>query len=155
MDLAGLAPGVGALPDGANAIIHALRGNKKGALTSLGAMVPIAGQGVTAGKYGLKGYNKYKSLSIDKLIKNSKIDKVYPRNGKTINEGHTTMSLKEAVAAFRNSIDPSKGIGKYPGVRVGKMPDGRTVTLRTKGGHGPTIEVKEANNVTNKIRLNG
>lgn len=155
LDIAGLAPGVGIIPDATNAIIHAIRGNKKGAITSLGAMIPIAGQGVTIGKYGVKGYQKYKSLNIDKLISSGKYKKPYPRGGRTINEGATKFTLKEAVAAFRNSINPKIKVKKFPGVRVGVTPDGRTVTLRTKGGHGPTIEVKGTDNVTNKLRIEG
>ena len=152
LDLAGLVPGAGIIPDGINTIIHIARGNKGGAITSLGAMIPIAGQGVTAGKYTRKAY---KSINIDKVMKHSKVDKVYPRNGKIIQEGNAKINLKEAMAAFRNSIDPKKGVKKYPGVRVGITPDGRTVTIRSKGKHGPTLEIKETPDLTNKRRIKG
>ena len=147
-----MAPGVGIVPDGINTVIHIARGNKLGATTSLGAMLPIAGQGVTVGKYARK---VYKTINIDKIMKGSTVTKVYPRNGKIIQEGTAKISLKEAMAAFRNSIDPRKGVKKYPGVRVGITPDGRTITIRSKGKHGPTIEIKERPDLTNKRRIKG
>ncbi|MGF1723160.1 hypothetical protein L4D12_00375, partial [Photobacterium nomapromontoriensis] len=54
LDAAGLAPGVGIIPDGINALVYTIRGKWVDAGWSLGAMIPAAGQGVMAAKYGTK-----------------------------------------------------------------------------------------------------
>ena len=54
LDGAGLIPGVGIIPDTLNASIYAFEGDWANAGLSAGAMVPFVGQGVTAGKYGVK-----------------------------------------------------------------------------------------------------
>tara|TARA_Y100001973_G_C4965586_1_gene217014 strand:- start:10 stop:486 length:477 start_codon:yes stop_codon:yes gene_type:complete len=46
----GLTPGLGIVPDIANAIISTARGDFKDAVVNLGAAVPVAGQAVGAGK---------------------------------------------------------------------------------------------------------
>ena len=54
LDIAGLVPGFGEPADLLNAAIHLGRGNHGEALLALGAMVPIAGAGITAGKFAQK-----------------------------------------------------------------------------------------------------
>lgn len=53
----GLLPGIGIVPDVANAGISVGRGNWGDALWSLGAAVPLAGHAATAGKWGRRGYD--------------------------------------------------------------------------------------------------
>ena len=54
LDVAGLTPGVGIIPDAANAVISAARGNLADAGLSAAAMIPGVGQGVTLAKLGSK-----------------------------------------------------------------------------------------------------
>ena len=54
LDMAGLIPGVGILPDGFNAILYGLEGDFGNAYVSGLAMLPGFGQGVTTAKLGLK-----------------------------------------------------------------------------------------------------
>lgn len=163
LDIAGLTPGVGIAPDALNAIISAARGDKLGTITSLGAMIPVVGQGVTSGKYAVKLGNKYASMNLNKLIKSSKITNPYTKNKKLIKEGYTTMNLKQALASFKNSVDPKTIFrpldrqGKIkPGIRIGRTTDGKTITIRSKStsGKGPTIEIVGKNHTT-KLRITG
>lgn len=55
LDVAGVVPGLGIIPDVANAGISALRGDWVGAGLSLAAAIPFAGWGATAAKVGRKG----------------------------------------------------------------------------------------------------
>ena len=61
LDGAGMFPGLGIFPDGANVLISAGRGNWVDAGLSLAAMIPIAGQGATAAKW-VKRANKVRKL---------------------------------------------------------------------------------------------
>ena len=54
LDAAGMIPGIGIFADAANAIFYAAQGDLKTAGISVLAMIPGAGQGVTAAKYGAK-----------------------------------------------------------------------------------------------------
>ena len=54
LDLAGLIPVLGAIPDGLNAGFYAIEGDWVGAGISVAAMVPIFGEGVTVTKLGVK-----------------------------------------------------------------------------------------------------
>ena len=151
-------------PDGLNAIIHAARGNKEGTLTSLGAMIPVVGQGVTAGKYGIKGIkyaSKYKNYNVNKLLKSFKLEKPYHTKKFNYKLGSTKMNLKETIASVRNSVKPGTYKKPEPGVRTGILPNGNRITIRTKGGHGPTIEIvtknrgKGVKGEITKMRING
>jgi pyocin large subunit-like protein len=55
LDVVGLIPVVGEVADGANACISFGRGDYAGAALSAGAMIPLAGWGATAAKFGRKG----------------------------------------------------------------------------------------------------
>ncbi|MFP9114684.1 RHS repeat-associated core domain-containing protein [Flavobacterium sp. RHBU_3] len=54
LDIGGLAPGLGEVADGLNAIIYAAQGDYKSAAISAAAMIPLAGMGATVGKLGSK-----------------------------------------------------------------------------------------------------
>ena len=58
LDVVGLIPVAGELSDGANALIYLAEGDKINAAISLTAMVPLAGDAVTAGKWAMKGVKK-------------------------------------------------------------------------------------------------
>lgn len=57
LDGAGMMPAFGIIPDLANTLLYAAEGDYANALISAMAMVPIAGQGATAAKYGNKALN--------------------------------------------------------------------------------------------------
>nr|WP_319024361.1 polymorphic toxin type 15 domain-containing protein [Vibrio navarrensis] len=57
LDGAGMTPAFGIIPDLANTLLYAAEGDYANALISAMAMVPIAGQGATAAKYGNKALN--------------------------------------------------------------------------------------------------
>ena len=70
-------------------------------------MIPIVGQGVTIGKYGIKGINfakKYKSYNVNKLQKSFKVDKPYSTKKFNYKLGSTNMNIKQVLASFKNSI---------------------------------------------------
>ncbi len=54
LDLAGLVPALGAIPDGINAGLYLIEGDWAGAGISAAAMIPIFGEGVTLTKMGVK-----------------------------------------------------------------------------------------------------
>ena len=171
LDIAGMTPGVGIVPDAVNAGIHAVRGNKVGVATSLGAMVPGAGQAVTATKLAAKAAKAAKSsgTKIDKLAgKATQSGKPYPRGKKTEVVKESKANYRQGKKAYKQSVVTDKTVKE--GVRVGKTPDGRTVTLRKgqegkgtsgqrgssgSGKHGPTVEIKDNNGDITKVRLEG
>ncbi|EKA5638026.1 RHS domain-containing protein [Vibrio navarrensis] len=57
LDGAGMMPAFGIIPDLANTLLYAAEGDYANALISAMVMVPIAGQGATAAKYGNKALN--------------------------------------------------------------------------------------------------
>lgn len=63
LDLAGLIPVVGEVADGLNGIIYAARGDKLNASLSFAAMIPVAGNAATAGKWINKGANATKDIA--------------------------------------------------------------------------------------------
>lgn len=73
LDLAGFAPGVGAIPDLMNAAIYAVRGDKLNASLSLLAAVPGIGDAAAAAKIAGKGVKAIKdvnrTLGINKTVK--------------------------------------------------------------------------------------
>lgn len=94
LDAAGLAPGVGAIPDLLNASISALRGDWGAAGLSVLAAVPVIGDAATAAKFAQKGVKAAKkaSRSIGKNIDLSK--------EALMNKG---MSREEAIL-FRRAV---------------------------------------------------
>jgi len=63
LDLAGLIPVVGEVADGLYGIIYAARGDKLNASLSFVAMIPVAGNAATAGKWINKGANATKDIA--------------------------------------------------------------------------------------------
>lgn len=93
LDLAGFAPGVGAIPDLLNAAIYAVRGDKLNAGLSLLAAVPGIGDAATATKYAQKG------------IKAAKAAKRAAVTQKTTNVGQPfgTLSAKQNTATIKET----------------------------------------------------
>ncbi|MCS6210085.1 hypothetical protein G3475_13680 [Shewanella baltica] len=63
LDTGGLVPALGFIPDGINAVLYLFEGDMVNAGLSVAAMIPIAGQGVTVGKYGVKAADKLESAA--------------------------------------------------------------------------------------------
>lgn len=69
LDAAGLAPGVGAIPDLLNASISALRGDWGAAGLSILAAVPVIGDAATAAKFAQKGVKAAKAAKKAEMAK--------------------------------------------------------------------------------------
>jgi hypothetical protein len=67
LDIAGLIPVLGAIPDGINAGIYALDGDWANAGISVGAMIPFVGDGVLLGKIGAKTAVKFSEKAAVRL----------------------------------------------------------------------------------------
>jgi hypothetical protein len=67
LDIAGLIPVLGAIPDGVNAGIYAIEGDWVNAGISVGAMIPFVGDGVLIGKIGTKTALKFSEKAAVRL----------------------------------------------------------------------------------------
>lgn len=67
LDIAGLIPVLGAIPDGINAGIYAVEGDWVNAGISVGAMIPFVGDGVLVGKIGAKTALKFSEKAAVRL----------------------------------------------------------------------------------------
>lgn len=97
LDLAGFAPGVGAIPDLLNAAIYAVRGDKLNAGLSLLAAVPGIGDAVAATKIVGKG------VKAAKAAKNA--EKAIARTNKMSSEANEAEKLRKARAKMMG-VDP-------------------------------------------------
>lgn len=117
LDVAGFAPGVGAIPDLINASISALRGNWADAGLSLLAAVPLIGDaaaGVKIAKNGVKA-----AKSIGKLVKLGKGEsKVGVKTAKSINTWWKKQGLKNAPYKPNTAVLEIKLTEKKTFVRV-------------------------------------
>ena len=71
LDIAGMVPVIGNVADGVTVLLHAARGNWKGAALSAASMVPGTGQAATAARIGKKLIKVIKTSK--KSFKGSKI----------------------------------------------------------------------------------
>ena len=62
LDVIGLVPVVGELADGLNAGLYLFKGDYMNASLSAAAMIPVAGDVATGGKYVVKGYHSYSAF---------------------------------------------------------------------------------------------
>ena len=94
LDVAGLAPGVGAIPDLLNASISALRGDWGAAGLSVLAAVPVIGDAATAAKFAQKG------------MKTAKAAKKAEMATTTTNIGQPfgTLTAKPATTGVNNNV---------------------------------------------------
>ena len=58
-----------------------------------------------------------------------------------------------ALRSFQKDVRAPQNRGN--GVQTGVTADGRTLTIRTKGNNGPTLDIKHPNGNVEKIRLEG
>ena len=161
-----MVPVVGVAADGANALLHAAKGNWKEAGLSAAAMVPGLGQGVTAAKLGSKVVKAAKAAKkTGSALKNSKIGKAVRNIGKKIADKRH-QKVRDRVVKESNPIPGKKNILEKPGkgyadtkkdfdklidkkkpvvvktnkkgdqVKVGQAPNGDTVIARPKSSDG-------------------
>lgn len=85
LDAAGLAPGVGAIPDLLNASISAIRGDWAAAGLSVLAAVPVIGDAATAAKFAQKGVKlaKGEAKMLKRGIPQDKINALYKKSVET------------------------------------------------------------------------
>ena len=138
LDIAGMVPGIGNVADGINAGLHAARGNWKDAALSAAAMIPGAGQGVTAGKLAKKSKNLKEFVS--KSVLNRKPHK--NRKGKYESTRTTHESYDVAKKVFEKETGVKPG---GTGVTHSKTKDGKyhlTVRDKSKYTKEATMDVK-------------
>lgn len=95
LDLAGFAPGVGAIPDLLNAAIYAVRGDKLSASLSLLAAVPGIGDAAAAAKIAGKGVKAVKTTN--KLSKIRNITKESQRKATLVREAKNFISIDISI----------------------------------------------------------
>ena len=148
LDALGLIPGLGIVPDAINAGLYAARGDMVNAGLSAAAMVPGAGQGVTAAKYGAKAA-KEGAERIAKNAAESATNKVDDVIGETLSATQKNITSKhvlsadEALTAGEKFVGPGyKEIGK-PGSGVFRSADGtrqfRMDNNSISGNHAPNV----------------
>lgn len=104
LDAAGLAPGVGAIPDLLNASIYALRGDWGAAGLSVLAAVPIIGDAATAAKFAQKGVKAAKAVKqAEKINKTTDIAK-----------GKVTSLSEFKSAKTKKDINNSDNVYSFP-----------------------------------------
>lgn len=167
LDAAGLAPGVGAIPDLLNASIYALRGDWGAAGLSVLAAVPIIGDAATAAKFAQKGVKAAKAVKqAEKINKTTDIAKgkvtslsefKSAKTKKDINNSDNVYSFPDKKHAS-TELSKNKVVQKQNNVvRIDKYerkvekqangPDKVTVTKKTD-----TIVAMDNNNRVNSIR---
>ena len=126
-----------------------MRGNWKDAALSAAAMVPGAGQGVTAAKLAKRVKN------IDGIIDSGKVVRSFVKKGGKIEEiRESAISYKHAKKIFDRE---TKGriIKQEPGKVIGRTKDGRILTIRDRSKTGPaTLDVNNKGDIT-KVRCTG
>lgn len=103
LDVAGFAPGVGAIADLTNAAIYAIRGDKINAGLSLLAAVPGIGDAAAAAKLAGKGVKVAKAT---KLTKTTKVAKTVDSTPKTTNVKFGQLTQKKTSSSV-TSAQPS------------------------------------------------
>lgn len=107
LDLAGFAPGVGAIPDLLNAAIYAVRGDKINAGLSLLAAVPGIGDAAAAVKIAGKG------------VKAAKAAKKAGKVADSVNENVTSLSKYKATK-MQDAIKKSDNVTRFPCDKVSR-----------------------------------
>lgn len=103
-------------------------------------------------KFITRAYKAYKlrQLAIRNL-NNSKRTTIIHRGKKGFVIRQSNLTYKEAEKLFNSAVKNITQRGDK--VKVGKTYDGRTLTLRTQGNNGPTLDVKDINGHVTKLRL--
>ena len=116
LDVAGMTPGVGVVPDAVNTLISLARGNPEEAALSAAAMVPILGQGAGAAKIATKA-TKALDDTPRSAVKEPDITFTQPD---PIVGGTNKTFTQEPDVIFGQSIDPR--VSGLPTVRQSQLP---------------------------------
>lgn len=146
LDIAGLAPGVGAIADLTNAAIYAFRGDMVNAGLSLFAAVPGAGDAATATKLVGKGLKAAKAAG--------KTTEVVSKTVKTADKAASTVSYteKSIIKTYSRPSGFRKGVkekvwenAKKKGNGTVYSPDGKIIKETDKWdmGHKPGYEFRK------------
>lgn len=111
LDAAGLAPGVGAIPDLLNASISAIRGDWAAAGLSVLAAVPVIGDAATAAKFAQKG------MKAAKVAKKAEVATKATNVGQpfgTLTARPVAASAKKTVGQPFLSVTAKKGVSEAP-----------------------------------------
>lgn len=111
LDAAGLAPGVGAIPDLLNASISALRGDWGAAGLSVLAAVPVIGDAATAAKFAQKGM---KAAKVAKKAEMATKTKNIGQPFGTLTARPVTTSAPKTVGQPFLSVTAKKGVSEAP-----------------------------------------
>lgn len=111
LDAAGLAPGVGAIPDLLNASISALRGDWTAAGLSVLAAVPVIGDAATATKFVQKGM---KAAKVAKKAEMATKTKNIGQPFGTLTARPVTTSAPKTVGQPFLSVTAKKGVSEAP-----------------------------------------
>ncbi len=137
LDAAGLAPGVGAIPDLLNASISALRGDWAAAGLSVLAAVPVIGDAATAAKFAQKG------------MKAAKAAKKTETAGNQIVKGQLNASVVKVDMSSPNSKNGVTNLNAYKETKKQKeMQKWRTKSKEKitviEGGKQADVSIKKA-----------
>lgn len=137
LDAAGLAPGVGAIPDLLNASISALRGDWAAAGLSVLAAVPVIGDAATAAKFAQKG------------VKAAKVAKKAETVGNQIVKGQLNASVAKVDMSSPNSKNGVTNLNAYKETKKQKeMQKWRTKSKEKitviEGGKQADVSIKKA-----------
>ena len=137
LDAAGLAPGVGAIPDLLNASISALRGDWGAAGLSVLAAVPVIGDAATAAKFAQKG------------VKAAKAAKKTETVGNQIVKGQLNASVAKVDMSSPNSKNGVTNLNAYKETKKQKeMQKWRTKSKEKitviEGGKQADVSIKKA-----------
>ena len=152
LDAAGLAPGVGAIPDLLNASISALRGDWGAAGLSVLAAVPVIGDAATAAKFAQKGMKAAKAAKkAEKATKTTNIGQPFG----TLTARPATTGVNNSVGQPFISVTAKKGTPETPTMpntpKFGSLTmDGR----KPVSAQSPVVKETVAENVVEKTSDN-
>ena len=107
LDVAGLAPGVGAIPDLLNACVSACRGNWADAAFSLVAAIPGIGDTAGAAKIARNGVKLAKQSKKSKIVKLNK-GEAHKLDKQLIDKPKDELAAKRAEKARKDAIEKGK-----------------------------------------------
>ena len=108
---------------------------------------------LAAGK-AIKAVSRLFTKSSSSISRNAQtINTHVNRAGKRETIKTSSESYESALKSFRKDVRNPRDHGN--GVQTGQTSDGRTLTIRTRGNNGPTLDIKHPNGDVEKIRLQG
>lgn len=124
LDVAGFIPGLGAIPDGVNALIYLAEGNRIEAGISAVAMAPVFGDAAKAGKMGIKAGKELLEEGAEKVVKEGIEKSIQEGTEKVAKEG--AENLSEAAAKQLSREERLTELATDP-AHKGKLPSPKTL----------------------------